>query len=286
MIGGVNSIVSNFEVTVEKLVYGGEGLARLDGRVVLAPFVLPGERVRARARQEKPGLVRADDARGAGGGARARGRAVPLLRPLRRLPLPARALRISARAEAAHSGRGVAAAGEDGAAGEIAVIAGGAVGLSQPRATAHRRRADRIPGGALAQAVRHRPLPHRSPKINEAIAALARMTGRPALAAVRAVARSLHRRAPGAAERARYGKAGGAAILRVVRGGDRRAGDGRAGLRRPLPGERQLVFSGEPLSDRPSGGSGDGRRGTARRRWICMRGWDCSRCRWRGNSAR
>ena len=65
---------SDFELTVEKLVYGGDGLARLSpsqpeadrpgspggGRVVLAPFVLPGERVRARARQEKPGLVRAD----------------------------------------------------------------------------------------------------------------------------------------------------------------------------------------------------------------------------------
>jgi 23S rRNA (uracil1939-C5)-methyltransferase len=44
---------------VEKLVYGGEGLARLDGRVVFTPFVLPGERIRAEARQEKPGLVRA-----------------------------------------------------------------------------------------------------------------------------------------------------------------------------------------------------------------------------------
>ena len=52
-------IVSNFEVTVEKLVYGGEGLARLDGRVVFTPFVLPGERIRAEAKQEKPGLVRA-----------------------------------------------------------------------------------------------------------------------------------------------------------------------------------------------------------------------------------
>jgi 23S rRNA (uracil1939-C5)-methyltransferase len=47
-------------VTVEKLVYGGEGLSRLNGRVVFTPFVLPGERVRARARQEKPGLVRAE----------------------------------------------------------------------------------------------------------------------------------------------------------------------------------------------------------------------------------
>ena len=44
---------------MEKLVYGGDGLARLDGRVVFAPFVLPGERIRVRAEQEKPGLVRA-----------------------------------------------------------------------------------------------------------------------------------------------------------------------------------------------------------------------------------
>src|SRR5262245_57395241 len=56
---GEISIVSNFEVTVEKLVYGGDGLARINGRVVFAPFVLPGERIRARAEQEKPGLVRA-----------------------------------------------------------------------------------------------------------------------------------------------------------------------------------------------------------------------------------
>ena len=56
---GVIPIVSNFEVTVEKLVYGGEGLGRVDGRVVLAPFVLPGERIRAEPEREKPGLVRA-----------------------------------------------------------------------------------------------------------------------------------------------------------------------------------------------------------------------------------
>jgi 23S rRNA (uracil1939-C5)-methyltransferase len=56
---GLNSIVSNFEATVEKLVYGGDGLARVEGRVVLAPFVLPGERIRVHAEQEKPGLVRA-----------------------------------------------------------------------------------------------------------------------------------------------------------------------------------------------------------------------------------
>jgi 23S rRNA (uracil1939-C5)-methyltransferase len=35
-------------VTIEKLVYGGCGLARIGGRVVLAPFVLPGEIARVR----------------------------------------------------------------------------------------------------------------------------------------------------------------------------------------------------------------------------------------------
>jgi 23S rRNA (uracil1939-C5)-methyltransferase len=46
-------------VTIEKLVYGGDGLARLDGQVVLAPFVLPGERVVLQAAKPKKGLIRA-----------------------------------------------------------------------------------------------------------------------------------------------------------------------------------------------------------------------------------
>src|SRR5689334_12292203 len=40
-----NATTAN-QVTIEKWVYGGEALARVDGRVVLAPFVLPGETVR------------------------------------------------------------------------------------------------------------------------------------------------------------------------------------------------------------------------------------------------
>ncbi len=43
---------------VEKLVYGGEGLGRLDGQVVLAPFVLPGERVSVLPERVKTGLLR------------------------------------------------------------------------------------------------------------------------------------------------------------------------------------------------------------------------------------
>jgi 23S rRNA (uracil1939-C5)-methyltransferase len=38
--------MSQHEVQIDKWVYGGEGLARIDGRVVLVPSVLPGETVR------------------------------------------------------------------------------------------------------------------------------------------------------------------------------------------------------------------------------------------------
>ncbi|NUN00799.1 MAG: class I SAM-dependent RNA methyltransferase [Bryobacteraceae bacterium] len=46
-------------IEFEKLVYGGDALGRADGRVVLAPFVLPGETAEVRVTDEKPGLVRA-----------------------------------------------------------------------------------------------------------------------------------------------------------------------------------------------------------------------------------
>ena len=51
-------------LTIEKLVYGGEGLARLPadergpGKAVFVPFVLPGETVEASLREEKPGFAR------------------------------------------------------------------------------------------------------------------------------------------------------------------------------------------------------------------------------------
>ncbi|HEY1240384.1 MAG TPA: class I SAM-dependent RNA methyltransferase [Bryobacteraceae bacterium] len=62
-------------MTVEKLVYGGDGLSRVDGRVVLTPFVLPGERIRAQPEKEKAGLIRA--------------RALEVLEPaLERVPAP------------------------------------------------------------------------------------------------------------------------------------------------------------------------------------------------------
>jgi 23S rRNA (uracil1939-C5)-methyltransferase len=50
---------TNFELTIEKLIYGGEGLGRADGRVVFAPYVLPGERVLVEPVSMKGGLIRA-----------------------------------------------------------------------------------------------------------------------------------------------------------------------------------------------------------------------------------
>lgn len=43
---------------IEKLVYGGEGLSRNAGEVVLTPFVLPGEAVRAETGPARAGVVR------------------------------------------------------------------------------------------------------------------------------------------------------------------------------------------------------------------------------------
>jgi len=46
------------EIEIEKLVYGGDGLARLDGQVVLMPYVLPGERVSFTPERVKTGLLK------------------------------------------------------------------------------------------------------------------------------------------------------------------------------------------------------------------------------------
>ncbi|PYX42164.1 MAG: 23S rRNA (uracil(1939)-C(5))-methyltransferase RlmD [Acidobacteria bacterium] len=55
----------SLELTIEKLIYGGDGLARLPadekgrGKAAFVPFTLTGERVEAAVREEKPGFVRA-----------------------------------------------------------------------------------------------------------------------------------------------------------------------------------------------------------------------------------
>jgi len=48
----------SMEIEIEKLVHGGLGLGRVDGRVVLAPYVLPGELVEVEPVRETKSLVR------------------------------------------------------------------------------------------------------------------------------------------------------------------------------------------------------------------------------------
>src|ERR1700722_10950165 len=47
------------DVKIEKLIYGGEGLAHHDGATVFVPFVLPGERIAAAPVEQKKKFVRA-----------------------------------------------------------------------------------------------------------------------------------------------------------------------------------------------------------------------------------
>jgi len=48
----------DFELTIEKLVYGGEGLGRVEGRVVFVPYVAPGERVVVEPAADRGGVLR------------------------------------------------------------------------------------------------------------------------------------------------------------------------------------------------------------------------------------
>src|SRR6266478_6559918 len=47
-------------LSIEKLVYGGDGLAHADGNTVFVPYVLPGEEVRANAKSKKKKLIWAE----------------------------------------------------------------------------------------------------------------------------------------------------------------------------------------------------------------------------------
>ncbi|MBV9266775.1 MAG: class I SAM-dependent RNA methyltransferase [Acidobacteriaceae bacterium] len=49
----------NVTAEIEKLVYGGDGLSRIEGQVLLTPFVLPGERIEVTAARSKGGVLRA-----------------------------------------------------------------------------------------------------------------------------------------------------------------------------------------------------------------------------------
>src|SRR5437660_6687405 len=52
-------MTDELSVSVEKLVYGGDGLGHADGNTVFVPFVLPGEEVRASVKARKKKLIHA-----------------------------------------------------------------------------------------------------------------------------------------------------------------------------------------------------------------------------------
>jgi 23S rRNA (uracil1939-C5)-methyltransferase len=50
---------ASFKVEIEKLTYGGEGLGRVEGRVVFVPFTVPGDLVEVRPAEKKKNYIRA-----------------------------------------------------------------------------------------------------------------------------------------------------------------------------------------------------------------------------------
>jgi len=53
-------MADELRLSIEKLIYGGEGLAHADGNTVFVPYVLPGEQVRASVRIRKKKLIHAN----------------------------------------------------------------------------------------------------------------------------------------------------------------------------------------------------------------------------------
>src|SRR2546423_4911537 len=53
-------MADELKVSIEKLIYGGDGLAHADGNTVLVPYVLPGEEVRATTKSQKKRLIWAE----------------------------------------------------------------------------------------------------------------------------------------------------------------------------------------------------------------------------------
>jgi 23S rRNA (uracil1939-C5)-methyltransferase len=50
-------MADELQLSIEKLVYGGDGLGHADGNTVFVPYVLPGEELRAEVSSRKKKLV-------------------------------------------------------------------------------------------------------------------------------------------------------------------------------------------------------------------------------------
>ena len=154
---GPNLIVN--EVTAEKWVYGGDSLARVEGQVVLTPYLLPGETARVEAVQDKPGLVRAI----------ARDIVTPAPRTGGAAPCPYfyrcggchyqhAEYEFQVEQKAAILREQLRRVGRIQYDGEIATISARAVRISQPDAVSHRRRPHRLLRRGIARVGRDRSL--------------------------------------------------------------------------------------------------------------------------------
>jgi 23S rRNA (uracil1939-C5)-methyltransferase len=56
----MNTMSDDLKLLIEKLVYGGDGLAHADGNTIFVPYVLPGEEVRAATKSKQKKLLWAD----------------------------------------------------------------------------------------------------------------------------------------------------------------------------------------------------------------------------------
>ena len=82
------------ELRIEKLVYGGDGLGHHDGHTVFVPFVLPEEtRLRSHPPEQRKKFIRGRVEQITAAVRRSHRRALPALRRLRRLQLPAHSVR-------------------------------------------------------------------------------------------------------------------------------------------------------------------------------------------------
>ena len=81
------------DITIEKLIYGGEGLAHHEGSTVFVPFVLPAERVAVEAVEQKKKFVRARVERILHASPERARRAARISGRLRRVRLPAHSVR-------------------------------------------------------------------------------------------------------------------------------------------------------------------------------------------------
>ena len=53
------SVYDSFEVQIEKVVYGGDGLARFDGQTIFVPFSAPGDHLLVRTIETRRNFKRA-----------------------------------------------------------------------------------------------------------------------------------------------------------------------------------------------------------------------------------